>query len=153
MKSSLQTRDVIRKLYDINNDNKNNTRVILPSVGGKDIDPHVTYEILHYDLNLFLRGRQNSHRVFIGGDQKTMSLAIQLKKQYEHFNQYYITIPDLHFRKSLMNVILSQYELLGVEHLASLCGYNGDTQWEYLKNVCSIHKSFEFLKDFVTANA
>ena len=83
MKSSLQTRDVIRKLYDINNDNKNSTRIILPSIGGKDTDPHVTYEILQYGLDLFLRGRQNSHRVFIGGDQKTMSLAIRLKKQYE----------------------------------------------------------------------
>ena len=132
MKSSLQTRDVIRKLYDINNDNKNSTRIILPSIGGKDTDPHVTYEILQYGLNLFLRGRQ--------------SLAIRLKKQYEHFNQYYITIPDLHFRKSLMHAILSQYELLGVKHLANLCGYNGDTQWEYLKNVCSIHKSFEFFE-------
>ena len=98
MKSSLQTREVIRKLYDINNDNKNSTRIILPSIGGKDTDPHVTYEILQYDLNLFLRGRQNSHRVFVGEDQKTMSLAVRLKKQYEHFNQYYITISDLHFR-------------------------------------------------------
>ena len=139
MKSSLQTRDVIRKLYDINNDNKNNTRIILPSIGGKDTDPQVTYEFLQYGLNLFLRGTQNSHRVFIGGDQKTMRLAIRLKKQYEHFSQYYITIPDLHFRKS-------QYELLGVKHLVNLCGYNGDTQWEYLKNVCSIRKSFEFFE-------
>ena len=62
MKSSLQTRDVIRKLYDINNDSKNSSRIILLSIGGKDADPHATYEILQYGLNLFLRGRQNSHR-------------------------------------------------------------------------------------------
>ena len=75
-----------------------------------------------------------------------MSLAIRLKKQYEHFNQYYIIIPDLHFRKSLMHTILSQYKLLGVKHLANLCGYSGDTQWDYIKNVCSILKSFEFFE-------
>ena len=80
MKSSLQTGDVIRKLYDINNNNKNSTGIILPSIGGKDTDPHVTYEILQYGLNLFLRGNQNSERASIGGDQKTMSLAIRLKK-------------------------------------------------------------------------
>ena len=75
-----------------------------------------------------------------------MSLAIRLKKQYEHFNQHYITIPDLHFQKSLMHAILSQYELLGIKHLANLCSYNGDAQWEYLKNVCSIHKSLQFFE-------
>ena len=80
MKSSLRTGDVIRKLYDINNNNKNSTGIILPSIGGKDTDPHVTYEILQYGLNLFLRGNQNSERASIGGDQKTMSLAIRLKK-------------------------------------------------------------------------
>ena len=51
-----------------------------------------------------------------------MSLAIRLKKQYEHFNQYCITILDLHYRKSLMHAILLLYELLGVKHLANLCG-------------------------------
>ena len=75
-----------------------------------------------------------------------MSLAIGLKKQYENFNQYYITISDLHFRKSLTHATLSHYELLGVKYLANLCGYNSDTQWGYLKNVCSIHKSFEFFE-------
>ena len=99
---------------------------------GRDTKAHVTYEILQDGLNLFLRGRQNPHRVFLGGDQKTMSLANWLKKQYEHFNQYYIIIPDLHFRKSLMHAILSQHDLLGGKHLGNICGYNGDTQWEYL---------------------
>ena len=47
-----------------NNDSKNSTRIILPSIGGKDTDPHVTYEILQYSLNLFLRGRQNFSRSF-----------------------------------------------------------------------------------------
>ena len=99
MKSSLQTRNVIRKLYDINNDNKNSTRIILPSIGGKDTDTHATYKILQYGLNLFLRVRQNSHRVFIEGDQKTTSLVIQPKIQNEHFNQYYIHYSRLAFSK------------------------------------------------------
>ena len=50
-----------------------------------------------------------------------------------------------------MYAILSQYELLGVKNLASLCGWNGNAQLEYFKNVCSIHSSF--LKDFVTVYA
>ena len=47
-----------------------------------------------------------------------------------------------------MYTILSQYELLGVKHLANLCGYNGNTQWEYFfKRLCDslrIALSFEF---------
>ena len=57
-----------------------------------------------------------------------------------------MTIPDLHFRKSLMLAILKQYEFLGLKHLAKLCGHTTDNQWDYIKNVCSIHKSFEFLE-------
>ena len=80
IKNSLQTRYVILKLYDINNNNKSSTRIILPSIGGKYTDPHVTYKILQYGLNLFLRGKQNFHKTFVGGDRKTMSLGIRLKK-------------------------------------------------------------------------
>ena len=50
-----------------------------------------------------------SGKIFIGGDQKTMAIAMRLKKQYDHFNQIYVTIPDLHFRKYLMHAILKQY--------------------------------------------
>ena len=45
-----------------------------------------------------------------------------------------------------MHAIFRQYEHLGIKHLAKLCGYNKDNQWDYIKNVCSIHKSFEFLE-------
>ena len=143
MKSSLQTRDVIRKLYDINNDSKNSSRIILLSIGGKDADPHATYEILQYGLNLFLRGRQNSHRRGSKNYESCCSaekIVWTLQSVLYHYSQ--LTF----FRKSLMHAILSQYELLGVKNLANLCGYNGDTQWEYLKNVSSIHKSFEFFE-------
>ena len=45
-----------------------------------------------------------------------------------------------------MHAILSQHELLRVKHLANVCGYNGGIQWEYLKNICSFHKSFKFFE-------
>ena len=45
-----------------------------------------------------------------------------------------------------MHAIGRQYEHLGIKHLGKLCGYNTENQWDYLKNVCSIHKLFEFLK-------
>jgi len=76
-----------------------------------------------------------------------MGLAMRLKKQY--INQYkniYVTIPDLHFRKSLMHAIFVRYEIFGLQHIAKLIGYSHESQWSYLKNTCSIHKSFEFVE-------
>ena len=57
---------------------------------------------------------ETSGKIFIGGDRKTMGIAMRLKKQYDHFNQIYVTIPDLHFRKYLMHAILKQYGFLGL---------------------------------------
>ena len=145
IRNNLSNRNVIRKLYDVKHSQSGST-IILPSVGGKDTDPNLAYEILQYGLNLFINQKETSERIFIGGDQKTMGIAMRLKKQYDNFNQIYVTIPDLHFRKSLMHAILKQYEFLGVKHLAKLCGHTTDNQWDYIKNVCSIHKSFEFLE-------
>ena len=71
---------------------------------------------------------------------------MRLKKQYGNFDHYYVTIPDLHLRKSLMHAVVRQYEHLRIKHLAKLCVYNTDNQWDYIKNVSSIHKSFEFLE-------
>ena len=110
-KNILKTRDVIRKLFDVKNFS-NSGRIILPSVGGRDTDPNVTYEILQYGSRLFLKDTENSDRVFVTGDQKTMGLAMRLKKQYGNFDHYCVTIPDLHFRKSLMHAIVRQYEHL-----------------------------------------
>ena len=45
-----------------------------------------------------------------------------------------------------MHAILKQCEFLGLKHLAKLCSQTTDSQWEYIKNVCSIRKSFEFLE-------
>ena len=76
----------------------NSSRIILLSVGGRDTNPSVTYEILQYGSQLFLKDTENSDRVFvIGGDQKTMCLTMYLKKQYNNFDHYYVARPDLHF--------------------------------------------------------
>ena len=77
--NNLSTRNVIRKLYDVKN-SQSGSRIILPSVGGKDTDPNLAYEILQYGLNLFLNQKETSGRIFIGGDQKTMRIAMRLKK-------------------------------------------------------------------------
>ena len=55
-------------------------------------------------------------------------------------------LPDLNFRTFLMHAILKQCEFLGLKHLAKLCSHTTDSQLEYIKNVCSIHKPFEFLE-------
>ena len=53
---------------------------------------------------------------------------MRLKKQYDNFNQICKTMLDLHFQNSLMHAILKQYELLGLKHLAKLCGHITDNQ-------------------------
>ena len=81
---------------------------MLPSIGDRDTDPNVTYEILQYGSRLFLKDTENPNRVFVGGDQKTISLAMRLKKQYGNFHHYYVTILDFHIRKSLVHTIFRQ---------------------------------------------
>ena len=82
----------------------------------------------------------------LGEIRKPWVLLCVLKKQYDYFNQIHVTIPDLYFQKHLMLPILKQYEFLGLKYLAKLCGQTTDNQWDYIRNVCSIHKSFEFLE-------
>ena len=77
-------------------------------------------------------------------DIKTMCIAMRLKNQYDNFNQIYVTVPDLHLRKSLMHAILNQYEFLRLKHLAK-CGHTTNNQWKYIKSVCSIHNSSKFI--------
>ena len=105
IRNYLSIRNVIRKLYDVKHSQGGST-IILPSVGVKDTDPNLAYKILQYGLSLCLIQKVTSERIFIGGDQRTMSIAMRLKKQYDNFNQIYETMPDLHFRKSLMHAIL-----------------------------------------------
>ena len=131
-------RDIICKLFDIKIFS-NSSCIILPSVGGRDSDPNTTYEILQCSSWLFLKDPENSYQVFVGGNQKTMP-------RNASNNHYCVTIPDLNFRKSLMYAIVREYEHLKTKHLAKFCGYNTENQWGYIKNVCSIHKSFEFLE-------
>ena len=84
----MSTRNVVHKLYNVKH-SQTGSRIILPSVGGKDIDPNLAYEILQYGINLFLNQKETCERIFIGGDQKTMGVAMRLKKPYENFNQIY----------------------------------------------------------------
>ena len=68
--------------------------MILPSVGGKDTDPNLTYETLQYGQNLFLQRQNISERIFVGGDQKAMSITLRLRKQYTNslkFTLQYLT--------------------------------------------------------------
>ena len=144
-KNLSKTRDIICKLFDVKNFS-NSSLIILLSVGGRGTDPNFTYKFLQYGSWLFLKDTENSDRVFVSGDQKIMSLTMHLKKQYDNFDHYYVAIPDLHFRKSVMHTIVRQYEHLGIKHLAKFCGYDTDNQWDYIKIFCSIHKSLEFLE-------
>ena len=132
IRNNLSTRNVSRKLCDVKH-SQSGSRVILPSVGGKDTDPNLAFEILS----------QKQVKKLV---KKTMGIAMRLKKQYENLNQIYATVPDLHFRKSLIHAKFMQYEFLGLKHLAKLCGHTTDDQWEYIKNVCSIRKSLKFLE-------
>ena len=79
-KNLLKMKNIIRKLFDIKSFS-NSIRIILPSVGGRDTDPNATYEILQYNSRLFSKDTESSKGVFAGDDQKTMSLAMRLKKQ------------------------------------------------------------------------
>ena len=114
-------------MFDIKNFSSS-SRIVLLSVGGRDTDLNVTYEILQHGSCLSLKDTENSNRIFVGGNQKTMSLAIRLKKQYGNFDHYYVTISDLHFRKSLMHATFTQYEHLEIKQLAKLCGYNTENE-------------------------
>ena len=71
---------------------QNRSRIILPSVEGKDNNPNLAYEILRYGFNSFLNQREISETTFVGDDQKTIDIALGLKKQYDNFNQIYVTI-------------------------------------------------------------
>ena len=76
-----------------------------------------------------------------------MDIVLRLKSQQpKDFKEFYIMIPDLHYRKSMMHSILAKYCFLGVQHLARLSGYVTDKRWHYLVNSPNISKSFAFVE-------
>ena len=80
--------------------------------------------------------------MFIGGDEKTMGLALKLKRQHPGtYRNIYVTIADL--CKSFMHAVLVRYESLGLKHLTRLCGFENENQWNYLKCVASTHRTFD----------
>ena len=90
--------------------------------------------------------------MFIGGDKKTMGLALRLKRRHpDTYRNIYVRIPDLHFRKSFMHAVLVRYESLGLKHLARLYGFENENQWNYLKCFTSTHKTFEFFERLADA--
>ena len=99
-------------------------------------------------MEKFLDCCNEDDRMFIGGDQKNMSLALRLKHQHpDTYRNIYVTIPDLHFRRSFMHAVLVRYESLGLR----LCGFENENQWSYLKCVASTHKTFEFFERLADA--
>ena len=77
IRNNLSTRNVSRKLCDVKQ-YQSCRRVLLPSVGSKDTDLNLAFEILS----------QEQVKKLV---KKTMGIAMRLKKQYENFNQIYAT--------------------------------------------------------------
>ena len=120
---------------------------MLRANGGKDTDPRAATEILSEVLEKFLNYCHEDDGMFIGGDQKTISLAMRLKSQHpDTCSNIYATIRDLHFRESFMHAVWVRYEEVGLKHLGRLCGFENEKQWNCLKCVTSAHKTFEFFE-------
>ena len=138
IQTKLLKRAELRKTYIADKlEHQNTVRIILLATRGKDIDPRAVIEILNKGLEKFLDCCNEDDRIFIGGDQKTMGLALRLKHQLpDTYRNIYVTTPDLHFRKSFMRL----------KHLTRLCDLENENQWNYLKCVASTHKTFEFFK-------
>ena len=153
IQTKLMKRDELRKTYLADKlEHQNSKRIILPAISGKDTDPRAATEILNEGLEKFLDCCNEDDGMFIGGDQKTMRLAMRLKRQHpDTYRNIYVTLTDLHFRKSFMHAVLVRYEELGLKHLARLCGFENQKQWNYLKCVASTHKTFEFFERLAKA--
>ena len=80
---------------------------------------------------IYFKTKRKPDRLFVGEDQKILSIAMHLKRLYDNFIQIYVTVPDLEFWKSLMHVILTQCKFLGFKHLAKLGGHTTNNQWEW----------------------
>ena len=133
-------------------EHQNSKRIILPATGGKDTDTTAAIGILNEGLEKFLDYCNEDDRMFIGGDQKPMGLALRLKRQHpDTYRNIYVTIPDLYFCKSFMHAVLVRCESLGLRDLARLCGFENENQWNYLKCVASTHKTFEFFERLADA--
>ena len=103
----------LRKTYIANKlEHQNSKRIILPSIGRKDTDPRIAIEILNEGLEKFLDCSKKEDRMLTRGDQKIMGLALRLKREHpDTYRNIYITIHDLHFRKSFMHAVLVRYEI------------------------------------------
>ena len=90
--------------------------------------------------------------MFIGWNQKTVGLVMRLRRQHpDTYRNTYLTIRDLHFRKSFMHAVSVWHERLGLKHLGRLYGFENENQWNYLKCVASTHQTFEFFEHLADA--
>ena len=108
IQTKLMKRDELRKTYLADKlEHQNSKRIILPAIAGKYTDPRAATEILNEGLEKFLDCCNEDDSMFIGGDQKTMRLAMRLKRQHpDTYRNIYVTVTDLHFRKSFMHAVL-----------------------------------------------
>ena len=90
--------------------------------------------------------------VFLTGGQKTIAIALRLKKQWPNdHGKFTIGIPELHLQKAMMLSICGKFfKDLGLKHLANICGYKED-QLNLLRKCSSIHKTFTFVERAVHA--
>ena len=122
-------------------------RLTLRSVKGKDTDWSVAKSIMLDVTEMCKVKNDKSLRMFAGGDQKTMWLALKMIKQWPNeLDHFYVTLPDMHFRKSMLHAILTKYAPVGLRHLAAIAGYKAEEQWDFLVSLKSIPKAFAFVE-------
>ena len=46
---------------------------------------------------IYFKTKRKPDRLFVGGDQKILGIAMHLKRLYDNFIQIYVTVPDLEF--------------------------------------------------------
>ena len=99
-------------------------KIILTAIAGTDTDAGLAKAILNEAKKLCLEDKDQDERMFVGGDQKTIGVILTLMRQWaKELKPFYVILPDLHYRKSMLHATLIKYSSLGVEHLAKLSGY------------------------------
>ena len=122
-------------------------KITLTSIAGTHTDAGLAKAILNDVKKLCLEESEDNDRMFVGGDQKTMEIVLNLKSQWgNELKYFYVVSPDMHYRKSMLHAILTKYSVLGVQHLAKLSGYVTGKQRFYLTNGANISKSFGFIE-------
>ena len=92
IQTKLMKRAELRKTYIADKlEHQNSKPMILPAIGEKDTDPKAAIKILNKGLEKFLDYCNENDRMFIDGDQKTMGLAMRLKRQHQTLREIYMS--------------------------------------------------------------